>query len=354
MPDARAALPLSRRRFGLAAAAVALGALAPSLVVPARAEGIVNIYSYRQPQLIEPVLAAFTQKTGIRTAMIFADSGLVERMAQEGQGSPADLLLTVDVGRLVEAAERGLAQPVTSAAITDNIPAALRDPDNTWFGLTLRGRVVLASKERVAANALTYADLANPEWRGKICTRSGQHPYNLGLIAAMIAHEGPEKTKAWLQGLKANLARKPAGNDRAQAKAVWAGECDLGLSNTYYMGKMATNDEEPEQKAWANAVKVIFPTFPNGKTQVNISGMLLARHAPNRDNALKLMEFLASDEAQQLYASKNFEYPVNPNVKPDPVVESWGAITPDDLPVQKLAEFQAEASRLVDEVGFDQ
>jgi iron(III) transport system substrate-binding protein len=347
------AQPLSRRGFGLAAVAVALGALAP-WSAPAQAEGVVNIYSYRQPQLIEPVLEAFTRKTGIKTAMIFADSGLVERIAQEGAGSPADVLLTVDVGRLVEAAERGVAQPVTSTAINGNVPDSLRDPNNQWFGLTLRGRVVLASKDRVAADTLTYADLANPTWKGKICTRSGQHPYNLGLVAAMIAHEGPEKTKAWLQGMKANLARKPSGNDRAQAKAVWAGECDLGLSNTYYMGKMATNEQEPEQKEWANAVKVIFPTFANGKTQVNISGMLMAKNAPNRDNALKLMEFLASDEAQALYASKNFEYPVNPRVKPDPVVESWGTIVPDDLPIQKLAEFQAEASRLVDEVGFDQ
>jgi iron(III) transport system substrate-binding protein len=275
-------------------------------------------------------------------------------MVQEGEGSPADVLLTVDVGRLVEATERGVAQPIDSQAISDNVPAALRDPDNNWFGLTLRGRVVLASKDRVSVDALTYDDLADPKWRGKVCTRSGQHPYNLGLVAAIIAHEGPEKTKAWLEGLKANLARKPAGNDRAQAKAVWAGECDLAISNTYYMGKMATNEEEPEQKEWANAVKVIFPTFSNGTTQVNISGMLMAKNAPNRENALKLMEFLASDEAQQLYASKNFEYPVNPNVKPDPLVESWGKIVPDTLPIGKLAEFQAEASKLVDEVGFDQ
>ncbi|MFO1089739.1 MAG: Fe(3+) ABC transporter substrate-binding protein [Hyphomicrobiales bacterium] len=342
---------LTRRRFTCASIwAIAAMALAPL----ARADEIVNIYSYRQPQLIEPVLAAFTKKTGIRTAMIYADQGLVERLVQEGDGSPADVLLTVDVGRLVEAAKQGAAQPVTSPAVLDNVPAALRDTANQWFGLTMRARIILASKERTSFDKLTYDELADPKFKGKICTRSGQHPYNLGLIAAMIAHEGPEKAKAWLEGVKANLARRPAGDDRAQAKAVWAGECDLAMSNTYYMGKMATNEKEPEQKEWAASVRVVFPTFENGASHVNISGMLMAKNAPHKENALKLMEFLASDEAQQLYASQNFEYPVNPDVKPVALVQSWGTLVPDTLPIAKIAELQAEASKLVDEVGFDQ
>ena len=327
--------------------------LAGAAAAPAFADGEVNVYTYRQPSLINPLLEAFTAETGIKVRTVFADNGLVERLAQEGRNSPADLLLTADVGRLVEAAGRGLAQPVTSPAVLDQVPANLRDAGNQWFGLTMRARVIYASVERAPITSITYEELADPKWKGKICMRPGNHPYNLGLIAAMIAHKGEDYTRQWLTGLKANLAVKPSGNDRSQAKSVFAGECDLALANTYYMGKMLTNDQEPEQKEWAKAVRIVFPSSPDFGTHVNISGMLLTANAPNKDNAIKLMEFLASDKAQQLYANGNFEYPVNPRIPAAEIVRSWGSFTPDTLNVAEVARLEPAAAKLVDEVGFN-
>jgi iron(III) transport system substrate-binding protein len=343
-------MTLTRRSFLGFSALVCASALS---AVPARAEGVVNVYTYRQPALINPLFEAFTAKTGIEVRAVFADNGLVERLAQEGRNSPADLLMSADVGRLVEAAERGLAQPVTSPAVLDKIPANLRDTGNQWFGLTMRARVIYASAERARIDAITYEELADPKWKGKICMRPGNHPYNLGLIAAMIAHKGEAGARAWLEGLKANLAVKPSGNDRSQAKSVYAGECDLAIANTYYMGKMLTNEEEPEQKDWAKAVRIVFPSSADFGTHVNISGVLLTQNAPNKNNAVKLMEYLASDEAQRLYADGNFEYPVNPNVSPSEIVKSWDNFTPDPLNVAEIAKLEPAAAKLVDEVQFN-
>lgn len=335
-------------RFALSSMLLALACL------PARAEQTVNIYSYRQPELINPLLRAFTQKTGIRTRLIFADNGLVERMAQEGANSPADLLLSTDVTRLVQAADEGLAQPVASEAILQHVPANLRDDKNRWFGLTMRARVAYVSKERVSQQAISYEELATPAWKGRICIRPGQHVYNLGLISAMIEHRGEDATRKWLKGLKANLAIKPSGNDRSQAKSVYAGECDLAIGNTYYMGKMMTNTEEPVQQEWAKAVRILFPSSAEMPTNVNISGMMLAKNAPNREAALQLMEFLASPEAQKIYAEANFEYPVSPDVAPAEIVQAWGKLTPDPMPVANIAKYMKRASELVDEVRFDE
>ena len=343
-------MPITRRSAaGLCLSLLLTGAAA----APAFANGEVNVYTYRQPALINPLFEAFTAKTGIEVRVVFAENGLVERLAQEGRNSPADLLLSADAGRLVEAANRGLAQPVTSPAILDKIPANLRDGANQWFGLTMRARVIYASNERAPISAITYEELADPKWKGKLCMRPGNHPYNIALFAAMIAHKGEDATREWLKGVKANLAFKPNGNDRAQAKSVFAGECDLALANTYYMGKMLTNNEEPEQKKWAEAVKIVFPSSPQFGTHVNISGMMLTANAPNKDNALKLMEFLAGDEAQMLYAQGNYEYPVNPAVAVDPIVKSWGSFTPDKLNVADVAKHEAAAAKLIDEVGFN-
>ena len=334
---------------------VSLLAVMSAMAVPVLAASeVVNVYSYRQPVLIDPLFEAFRAKTGIEVKYVFAKKGLIERLAQEGRSSPADIVLTADAGRLVETSARGLTQAVTSQTILDNVPAALRDPDDQWFGLTMRARVLFVSNARVSKASFTYTDLANPRWKGRICMRSGSHPYNIGMIAAMIAHQGKEATKSWLTGLKANLARRPTGNERAQAKAVYSGECDIAIANTYYMGKMLTNEKDPEQKDWAAASKIVFPTWQDGKTHVNISGMAMTKHAPNKANALKLMEFLASPEAQTLYAEGNFEYPVAKGTEPSGLVRSWGSFTPDDLAIGKLHEFQREASTLVDEVRFDQ
>src|SRR5690606_5041849 len=307
-----------------------LGGLAvASFATAALADGEVNIYSYRQPQLIEPLLADFTEKTVVKTNLLFLDKGLLERISAEGENSPADVILTVDIGRLMQAKEAGVTAPLQSEAIDGAIPAEFRDPQGHWFGLTTRGRVVYASKERVEQDAITYEELADPKWKGKLCTRSGQHDYNIALIASMIAHHGPEKAEEWLIGLRDNLARKPAGGDRDQAKAIFAGECDVALGNSYYVGLMMTNEKEPEQKDWAAAIKVLFPNAQDRGTHVNISGMSLAKNAPNRDNAIRLMEYLASPAAQEIYAEQVYEYPVTPGARPSAIVASFGTLKPD-------------------------
>ena len=313
----------------------------------------VNIYSYRQPELIQPLLDEFTRETGIKTQVQFLKKGLAERLEAEGVNSPADVVLTTDIGRLSGIKAKGVTQAVNDPAINGNIPEQYRDPEGHWFGLTTRGRVIYASVDRVAQDEITYEELADPKWRGKICTRSGQHAYNVALIASMIANKGAEYTEKWLEGVKANLARKPDGNDRAQAKGIYAGECDLGLGNTYYVGLMETNDKKPEQKEWRKAIKVLFPNSNERGTHVNISGMALTKHAPNKEEALKLMAFLASDHAQEIYAEQVFEYPVKPGLEVSKVVSGFGEIKPDSLSLEEIAKHRKEASRLVDKVGYD-
>ncbi|MGB3502827.1 MAG: Fe(3+) ABC transporter substrate-binding protein [Mesorhizobium sp.] len=328
-------------------------ALALALVTGVASAQTVNIYSYRQPDLIKPVLDAFTAETGIKTEVLFLDKGLEERIAAEGANSPADVILTVDISRLTKAKAAGVTQALDDATVNGNIPAEYRDPEGQWFGLTKRARVVYASKERVAEGPLTYAELADPKYKGKICMRSGQHDYNLALISAAIAHWGEAKTEEWLKGVRANLSRKPDGGDRDQAKAIAAGECDIGLGNTYYVGLMMTNEKDPEQKDWANAVRVVFPTFENGGTHVNISGAALAKNSPNRDNAVKLIQFLSSHNAQQIYAEKNFEYPVEPGLAPSDIVKGFGDLKADTLSLAEVASHRKAASEMVDRVGLD-
>ncbi len=312
----------------------------------------VNVYSYRQPELIEPLLDAFTKETGIRVNVAFLNAGAVEKLQAEGKRTPADLVLTVDIAQTNELVEAGLTQAVASDAISANIPEGFRDPDGHWFGFSARARVIYASKDRVAdGEVTTYEDLASDKWKGRICTRSGTHDYNLALISAMIDRHGIEETETWLKGIKANLARKPQGNDRAQVKAIYAGECDISIANSYYMGLML---KEPEQKAWADSVRIVFPEFEDGGTHVNVAGVVMTTAAPHRDDALKLMEFLSSDTGQSLYAEVNNEYPVNPDVPVSDLVASWGEFTPDDTPLLALATNRAEALRLVERVGYDE
>jgi iron(III) transport system substrate-binding protein len=343
----------ARAATSLAAASLALALAAGAFLAPAARAQEVNIYSYRQPQLIDPLLKAFTDKTGIKTNVVYAAAGLNERLQAEGANSPADLLFTVDAGRLSEAKDAGLTQPVASAALKQSIPAQFRDPADHWFGLTMRGRVVYASRDRVKQEAITYEELADPKWKGKVCIRSGQHVYNTSLIATIIAHKGEAFAEKWLKGVKDNLAHKPAGGDREQARDIASGKCDLALGNTYYMALMVQNEKNPEQKEWAKAIKLMFPNANDRGTHVNISGMALAKNAPNKANALKLMEFLASDEAQRIYAVANNEYPVNPKVPPSDIVKSWGAIKADPLPLDNIARYRRRASELVDKVNFD-
>ncbi|AZQ67711.1 Fe(3+) ABC transporter substrate-binding protein [Silicimonas algicola] len=327
-------------------------ALAGSLLATTAIAEEVNIYSYRQPELIQPILDAFTEETGITTNVAYIDKGLVERLQAEGARSPADIIMTVDISRLAAAKDAGVTQAVDDEALKAAVPANLRDDEGHWYGLTTRARIVYASKERVAEGEVTtYEDLADPKWKGRICTRPGTHDYNLGLIGAMIAHNGVEATEEWLQGVKANLAQKPEGNDRAQVKAIWAGQCDISLGNTYYMGAML---DDPEQVEWANSVRIDFPTFENGGgTHVNLSGVAMTASAPNRDAALKFMEFLVSPEAQAIYAAEVDEYPARPDAMTSERVASWGEFTPDDLELTEIAAHRAEALQLVERVDFD-
>lgn len=311
----------------------------------------VNIYSSRQPELIDPLLEAFSESTGIQVNSVYIAEGMFERLKAEGDRSPADLVLTVDIARLSEMVNGGVTQPVESAFLDQQIPAAFRDEGNQWFGLTSRARVIYASKDRVdPAEITTYEDLASEKWKGRICIRSGTNDYNVALVAAMIEHHGADYAKQWLTGLKANLAQKPQGNDRAQVKSIWAGECDISIGNTYYMGLMLG---DPEQKEWAESVQLVFPKFEDGGTHVNVSGVAMTKAAPHREDAVKLMEFLASDEGQALYAELNNEYPVDPKVQVSALVASWPQLTPDDLSLTDLAALRPEALRLVEEVDFD-
>lgn len=344
---------MSKSKNTLLAKSTIAGALIATTLLPAAAADEVNIYSYRQAELIAPLLEAFTAQSGIKTNVLFLKKGLVDRVAAEGKNSPVDVILTVDIGRLNGAKAAGVTQGVDNASINGNIPGEYRDSAGHWFGVTTRGRVVYASKDRVAQDAITYEELSDPKWKGKICTRSGQHSYNIALFASMIAHHGEEYTEKWLTGLKNNLARKPEGNDRGQAKAIFAGECDLGIGNTYYVGKMVTNEKNPEQKEWAASIKVLFPNVDDRGTHVNISGMAMAKNAPNAANALKLMEFLASAKAQEIYAERVFEYPVKPGTKTSDLVKGFGQIKPDTLALETIAKHRKAASRLVDKVGYN-
>ncbi|MGD8170892.1 Fe(3+) ABC transporter substrate-binding protein [Vibrio sp. TRT 21S02] len=330
-----------------------LSALACATLAPtAMAAEEVNVYSYRQPFLVEPMFNEFTKETGIKVNVKFAKKGLAEKLAQEGEYSPADVVLTVDISRLAELSEKGLVQAVDSKIIEENVPAQYQDNQNEWFALTTRTRSVYSSRDRVGklGEDFNYADLAKPEFKGKICTRAGKHPYNVSLVSSMIAHHGEAETKAWLEGVKANLARKPQGNDRAQVKAIKEGLCDASLGNSYYLGKMV-NDKE--QKAWADAVYINFPNQKTEGTHVNISGMAMAKYAPNKENALKLMEFLTGDKAQQMYAEVNFEYPVKEGVKRSELVASWGDFKADTISLDEIASHHEAAVKLLDEVKFD-
>ncbi|WED22259.1 Fe(3+) ABC transporter substrate-binding protein [Vibrio sp. JC009] len=332
----------------IALSTVALSAFATSSFAAEE----VNVYSYRQPFLVQPMFDEFTKETGIQVNVKFAKKGLAEKMVQEGEYSPADVVLTTDISRLVELVQKDVVQSLDSDVIEANIPAQYRDSKDEWFALTVRTRSLYSSRDRVGRLGadFNYADLTNPEFKGKICTRSGKHPYNVSLISAMIAHKGEAETRQWLEGVKANLARKPQGNDRAQVKAIKEGLCDVSLGNSYYLGKMV-NDEN--QKAWAESVYINFPNQNTTGTHVNVSGMALAKYAPNRENAQKLMEFLTGDKAQQMYAEVNYEYPVKEGVKRSALVESWGDFTADTLKLEEIAKHHATAVKLVDEVKFD-
>jgi iron(III) transport system substrate-binding protein len=322
------------------------------MVSAAHAAEEVNVYSLRQPFLIEPMFKRFTEETGIRVNTLFSQSGLVERIKHEGRNTPADLLLTVDIGRIQDAVDADIAQPIESDVLNANIPDQFRDENKLWVGMTTRARVLYTSLDRVEPDAITtYEELADPKWKGRICVRSAMHVYNIALIASMIAHHGEEETKTWLIGLKNNLARKPQGADIDQIEAVSQGVCDVAIGNSYYYGKML---DDPNKADAARQVRIVFPNQGDRGTHVNISGVALMKYAPNKENAIKLVEFLSSDEAQHMYADINFEYPVKPGVAWSERVRAWGTFVHDDLPLNTVAANRGAAIRLIDEVGFNE
>ncbi|MFC5067210.1 Fe(3+) ABC transporter substrate-binding protein [Flaviflagellibacter deserti] len=332
----------------LAYAAVAIS----MLPMPAFAQSKeVNIYTTREPGLIQPMLDAFQEKTGIKANSVFIKEGLGERVKAEGQNSPADLLIAVDIGNLKDLVDQGVTQPIVSKVLDSEVPANLRAADHSWTSLTLRARVFYTSKDRVKDTNITYEDLADPKWKGKVCIRSGKHPYNVAMIAAFIAKHGEAKTEEWLKGVKANLARKAAGGDRDVARDILGGICDIGPANSYYVGLMRTAKED-EQRKWGEAINVLFPTFSDGVgTHVNVSGAALAKNAPNKDNAIALLDFLASPDVQKLYADDNFEYPIVG--EPNPTIKALGTLKVDSLSLTEIASHRKLAAELIDRVGFD-
>lgn len=338
----------------LVAALVITGIVTTYLSSPKANEDVVNLYSYRQPFLIAPLLTAFTNQTGINVNVVYVKKGMLERLKAEGKNSPADMVLTSDIGRLNDMLEADILQPVSSPEIEGNIPAQYRHPDGMWFGLTVRGRIIFASRDRTeVGEVLSYADLMKPSLKGRLCTRSGKHIYNVSLIASLIAHNGEDDAQMWLAGVRDNLARKPQGNDRAQAKAIFEGVCDYAVANTYYMGMMETNEKKPQQKQWAESIRIIFPDQAGRGTHVNVSGAAVTKSAKNYENAVKLITFLSGESAQKIYAEQNFEYPVKPGISLHPVVANWGDFTVDSIDLAIVAKYRATASRLVDITAYD-
>lgn len=338
-------------RIATAFAAILLSGMAGSALAQSTE---VNVYSYREPGLMQPLLDKFAEETGIKANVLYAGDGLLERVAAEGELSPADVVFTVDVGNLVGAKDQGLTQAITTPAITERLAPEFHDADNQWVALSLRARVFYVSKDRVDATTLTYEDLAKPEWKGRLCTRAGDHAYNIGLIANRIAAWGLDKTRTWLTAVRDNLAYPPTGGDREGVKNILAGTCDLSITNTYYMGVMLHNEAEPEQKEWAASARIIYPNADSDGTQVNAAGAFIAKYAPNPENANRLIEFLLSDEAQQMYANGNYEFPAVTSVQPNELVLSWGKLNPSKVSFTEMASHRAEAAALVDELKFNE
>lgn len=339
-------LSRSFARFAVAAVALLAGC-------GAFAQGAVNLYSSRQENLIRPVLDQFTQQTGIKVNLVSgSDDAIIERLRIEGASSPADLLLTADAGRLYRAKSLQLLQPVRSTVLESTVPAAYRDPEGQWFGLSLRSRVLVYAPSRVKAGELsTYEALAGPQWRRRLCVRGSGNIYNQSLTAALIAHHGVEATETWARGLVANFARPPAGGDREQIQAVAAGLCDVALVNTYYLGGML-NGADAGQREAASRVAVFWPNQTRQGAHVNVSGGGVTRAAKNAANAIRLLEFLVSAEAQRWYGAVNSEYPVAVGVAWSPTLKRWGTFKADSLNLARLGENNAAAVQLMDRAGW--
>ena len=313
----------------------------------------VNVYSHRHYDTDKELFKMFEEKTGIKVNVVKAKaSALIKRLESEGSKSPADVLITVDAAGLFQAKQKDLFQEISSEYLTKSIPTALRDKDNKWFGLTKRSRVAVYKLDSGIEKELsTYEDLAKPKFKGQIMVRSSNNIYNQSLLAAMIAHHGEEYALTWAKGVVANMAKKPKGNDRYQVKAVANGIGKIAIANTYYIGKMVGNKDKSQADA-VKKVKIFFPKFENGGTHINVSGAGVVKYAPNKENAIKFVEFLASPEAQELFAGGNFEYPVLNSVKNSEIVSSWGSFEDDTISINTLGENNAKAIRIFDLAGW--
>ena len=315
-------------------------------------EPFVNIYSHRQPFLIKPFLTEFTKSTGITTNVLYSKNGLAARIEAEGKNTPADVVLTVDIARLMAYSNKNLLSSVSSKILEANIPEYLRAKDKTWFALSKRARVVAVSKARVNKNEIMrIEELADPKWKGRVCSRPGSHVYNRSLLASIIAANGEAKAKSWAQGVVNNLARRPQGNDRAQIKGIFSGECDLSIVNNYYYGKLLFSND-PSHRKWAKSVSLVFTNQKDRGNHINISGGGIVKYSKNKDNALKLLEFLTGKVAQALYGKVNFEYPVNPKVKLGKQLALWGKFREDTVSIDTIAKLSRKSQKIIDKVGW--
>ena len=314
----------------------------------------INIYSHRQPFLINPFLMEFSKNTGIKTNVVYSTKGLAQRLKAEGPNSPADVILTVDIGRLKVYSDMNLLANIKSKILVENIPKHLRSSDNTWFALSKRSRIIVVAKDRIQTSDIKkIEDLSDGRWKGKICSRPGSHVYNRALLASIIAAHGKEKAEAWAKGLVSNLARRPQGNDRAQVKAIYEGQCDIAIINNYYYGKLKYSNDSIQRK-WAENLRLIFPNQGENDrgAHINISGGGIAKHSKNKEAAIKLLEFLSEESSQKLYGEINFEYPVNEGVKLTKILASWGNFKEDKIAISKIATLSFEAQKIIDRVGW--
>lgn len=313
----------------------------------------VNVYSARKEVLIKPLLDKFTEQTGIKVRLLTGKAdALLKRLEAEGRNSPADLLITTDAGRLHRAKIMGLLQPVDSDQLSAIVPESMRDRENSWYGLSIRSRPIMYSKERVQPSELsTYEDLTDPRWKGRICIRSSGNVYNQSLLASMLIANGKQATTDWARGLVANFARPPAGGDTDQIKMVAAGLCDIAIANTYYLGKLLGASDK-KKRAIGEKVSIFWPNQDGRGAHVNVSGAGVTSASRNKDNAIKLLEHLVSAESQVWYAQVNFEYPVRAGVEASDVLKSWGDFKPDSINLTLLGESNPEAVKIMDRVGW--
>lgn len=313
----------------------------------------VNLYSARKEALIKPLLDKFTQQTGISVNLVTGNAdNLITRLKSEGKYSPADLLLTTDVGRLYRAKEQGLTQIISVSEAIEKLPSNFRDEQGHWLGLSLRARPLMASVDRVDTQTITnLEDLTRPEWKGRVCIRSSNNIYNQSMVASLIAQLGESAAQELVNGLVNNFARPPQGGDRDQIKAVAAGLCDVAIANTYYLAGMLSDKDETTQEQ-AKKVKVIWPNQADRGVHINISGIALTKNAPNKDAAIKLIDFLLSDESQLWYATTNHEYPVLADIAWSKLLQSFGTFKTEQIPLSKLGELNAEAVQIMDRAGW--